>query len=329
MKYRSKSPERVIRELDTFEKRYDINLFHFVDNILDPKFFTHLFDNISENQMDVNIFYETKAPLLKQHLFSMKRAGINAIQPGIESLSDIILELMKKGTTTLENISLLKSCLELEIRVYWNIITGFPGEPEEEYTKMQELIPQLVHLEPPILCGKFMLSRYSPYFNEPLKYGITNVKPSSIYEKIYPFETKTLQGLCYFFDHDYQDNRDVISYTSGLQQEIEEWKRLWRLEKEIPELSILNAGKLKIIRDTRPCAVQKMHFLFGEEAEIYEICKKPSDLTSIAVSLKVIGMKLTDEELLNILNSFLHNKLILRIKNRYLSLAVPKQLLKT
>ena len=129
-----------------------------------------------------------------------------------------------------------------------------------------------------------------------------------------------------FLDHDYKDNRDVCSYTSGLQREIEEWKRLWHLEKEIPELRIVNAGKSKIIRDTRPCAIQKMHFLFDKEAEIYEICEKPLDLKSIAVSLKLIGMELTDEELLKIINRFFTNKLILRVKNRYLSLAVPNSL---
>jgi ribosomal peptide maturation radical SAM protein 1 len=321
MKYRSKSPERVIAELDIFEKKYRPKLFHFVDNILDPTFFKDFFSKVANTQKDINIFYETKAPLLKKQLSLMKSAGINAIQPGIESLSDVVLDIMKKGTTALENILLLKSCLELGIRVYWNIITGFPGEPKEEYIKMQEIIPLLVHLEPPILCEKFLLSRYSPYFNEPTRYGITNVRPSSIYSKIYPFETRQLQDMCYFFDHDYQDHRDVSSYTMGLQSEVENWKQLWKLEQAVPQLNMILSEKFAIINDTRPCAVQRNHFLFGKAAQIYRICEQPREMESIISCARQAGIQITNEELTSISDDLLENKLCVKINNKFLSLA--------
>ena len=57
-------------------------------------------------------------------------AGVHRIQPGIESLSNNVLKLMRKGTTGIRNIQLLKWCKQYKIAVDWNILYGFPGKPE-------------------------------------------------------------------------------------------------------------------------------------------------------------------------------------------------------
>ena len=43
----------------------------------------------------------------------LRDAGVTTIQPGIESFSDRVLKLMKKGVTGLQNIQLLKWCKEI------------------------------------------------------------------------------------------------------------------------------------------------------------------------------------------------------------------------
>ena len=96
MKYRSKSPDRVIYEMEEFIKTHRIKEFQFVDNILDPAYFKELFPKLTEKDMGAWIFYETKANLSRQQLQCMKDAGVAAIQPGIESLSDTVLKIMYK-----------------------------------------------------------------------------------------------------------------------------------------------------------------------------------------------------------------------------------------
>ena len=53
---------------------------------------------------------------------------------------------MKKGVTALQNIQVLKWCRELGIIPSWNIIWGFPGEPQDAYDEMVKVVSLLVHL---------------------------------------------------------------------------------------------------------------------------------------------------------------------------------------
>jgi ribosomal peptide maturation radical SAM protein 1 len=141
MKYRSKSIRRVLDELKYLIQRYGETKFNVVDNIMDLKYLERLFPEIQN--IDVNLFYETKSNLSKKQLSLMKGGGVSVIQPGIESLSDRILNIMKKGVCGLQNIALLKWCMEVGITPLWNIIWGFPGEPVDEYYKMARLVPLL------------------------------------------------------------------------------------------------------------------------------------------------------------------------------------------
>ena len=88
---------------------------------------------IGENQMD------WQAVLAQQAVGELlARAGVRSIQPGIESFSDSVLRLMRKGVTGLQNVQLLKWCRELGLRPYWNLLWGFPGEDPQEYARMAE-----------------------------------------------------------------------------------------------------------------------------------------------------------------------------------------------
>ena len=60
--------------------------------------------------------------LRKSQLQTMVAGGVTRIQPGIESLSTSILRLMRKGTSRLQNIQLLKWCADLQLNVAWNFL---------------------------------------------------------------------------------------------------------------------------------------------------------------------------------------------------------------
>ena len=112
MKYRSKSVNRVLEELKYLQNRYGVKTFSMVDNIMDLKYINNLFLKINSKGENLDLFYETKSNLSKKQLMMMKQGGVNRIQPGIESISDIVLKLMKKGVSALQNIQLLKWCVD-------------------------------------------------------------------------------------------------------------------------------------------------------------------------------------------------------------------------
>src|SRR5947209_12986231 len=117
-----------------------------VDNIFDMKYFKDLLPSLRKRKTKLALFYETKANLTKEQLLSMKAAGIVALQPGIESLSTYVLGLMRKGTTALQNIQMLKWCKEIGIVPHWNVLYGFPGERPSDYLEMAHLMGALHHL---------------------------------------------------------------------------------------------------------------------------------------------------------------------------------------
>jgi len=80
--------------------------------------------------------YQTRPELNRDELCTLFAGGVKYIQPGIESLSDVILRLMRKGTTGLRNLQLLRWCSEIGMDVTWRILHGFPGEPVSEYERM-------------------------------------------------------------------------------------------------------------------------------------------------------------------------------------------------
>ena len=149
MAFRSKSAARVLDELEAIVARYPNRPVMVVDNILDMRYFQDLLPALAARRLPVTLFFEVKANLRKDQLRLMHDAGIRDIQPGVESLSRPVLDLMRKGVTPLQNIQLLKWCAELGVSTHWNWLWGFPGEPMEEYTRLASVIPMLSHLPPP------------------------------------------------------------------------------------------------------------------------------------------------------------------------------------
>src|SRR5262249_3429472 len=123
------------------------------DNIIPVEYFKSFLPELEGLHLDIDLFYETKANLSEAQVAQYKRAGLNQIQPGIESMNSSVLKLMRKGVTALQNIQLLKWCAQYGISAYWNYLFGFPGEIQESYIGQAELLCRIMHLAPPVGCG--------------------------------------------------------------------------------------------------------------------------------------------------------------------------------
>ncbi|WP_338864534.1 RiPP maturation radical SAM C-methyltransferase [Myxococcus stipitatus] len=223
--YRSKDAGRFVQELRTLAGRYGFNFFMMADNILDLKYIKSVFPALIEQGDEITMFYETKSNLRKEQLELMVAGGVTELQPGIESLSTPILELMDKGTTRLQNIQLIKWCEEFDINVNWNILFGFPGETPQEYEEMAQLMPSLVHLPPPGGCGRIRMDRFAPYWKTPEKYKLKNVRQKWAYDYVYaalPAEER--RRIAYYFDYDLDGDIDPSVYLQDTLKRTEEWR---------------------------------------------------------------------------------------------------------
>ena len=108
MSFRSKSPERAFDELKFLSETYGRKKIDCVDNILDMKYINTLFPRLRESGLGIELFYEVKSNLRYEQLTTLYEGGLRGIQPGVESFSNEILRLMKKGCTGLQNIQMLR-----------------------------------------------------------------------------------------------------------------------------------------------------------------------------------------------------------------------------
>ncbi len=281
MTFRSKSAERVLGELEGFRRRYPPNHVVAVDNILDMRYFRDVLPQLRDRQLGFTLFYETKANLTKEQVKLLRDAGVLAIQPGVESLSTHVLQLMRKGVTALQNIQLLKWCRQYGVTVAWNLLYGFPGETAADYAAIGRSMESLWHLPPPHAVGAVRMDRFSPYFNEAASFGLVNVRPMEMYRLLYPLAEDRLRNLAYFFDFDHADGGSPGAYLGDTESKVEQWRRagacsLTATRADSPEL---------VITDTRPNAIHHRVGMNGVQREVYELCDQRRHFQGILRSI--------------------------------------------
>ncbi len=279
MGYRSKTPERVLQELDHLDGRYGIGRFEAVDNILDNRYFKHLLPALEPK--GYRLFFETKANLKPQQIAQLARSGIRWIQPGIESLHTAVLRLMGKGVSAWQNLQTLKFCRQHAISVSWSILSCFPGEDDAWYHEMAALIPLLHHLEP----GGFntlRYDRYSRYHSEAARFGVP-LEPHPAYRAVYPLENGPLSDLVYFFqdaregDYSLRLLNDELPGRPGLQAARRAVKA-WRDGHPTARLVARRRSEALEVEDTRSCATAPSHRLSGIRRRVLEACAQAQPL---------------------------------------------------
>lgn len=242
------------------------------------------------------------------------------LAPGIESSSNAVLRLMRKGTTGLANLQLLRWCQEIGIKVSWRILYGFPGEPASEYERMANLVPLLTHLQPPLDTVEIVLKRFSPLWSNPKRFGLTKVRPWPSYSFVYPFGRSKLEGIAYYFDFDYADGRRPVEYTRPLRRQVDQWVKLWQTpDGSHPRLDLRTAGDDVVITDTRPGACRRTQRLKGLTAKIYRQCDA---VQSLAALLKKFRNQSNEAAVMKSLKTLVASKLLIEDDGRYLSLAI-------
>ncbi|HEX5543610.1 MAG TPA: RiPP maturation radical SAM C-methyltransferase [Micromonospora sp.] len=319
MAYRPKSPDRAVSELSTLLSTYPSVHVEAVDNILDMSYLSSFCAELADRRWDIHMFFEVKANLTREQLAVLRRAGILTIQPGIESLSTHVLKLMRKGSTKLLNIRLLKWARYHGIRVVWNLLTGFPGETDEDYHEQVELIPLLHHLHPPDGCSRLWLERFSPYFTDP-SFPISDIRPRPSYRHIYP-DSLDHSRIAYFFDYTAEETGSDEAFTV-LSSAARQWRQRWATHR--PSLIYQRLPGRLVLVDTRGEQARRA-VLTGWQAEAYELCgDKPHSADRVRTALESAGHPVTTAQVAALLDRCCRSGVMVPEDGHYLSLAIPE-----
>jgi ribosomal peptide maturation radical SAM protein 1 len=316
MAFRSKAPEAVVQDIQAYAAKYPGRKISFVDNIMDHKYFSSLLPELTRLAIGVDFFYELKSNVTKAQVRALRHAGVRRIQPGIESLSDRVLALMKKGVTAIQNLELLKWCMEFGVRVDWNVLWGFPGESPADYEAMARTVPWLVHLEPPTRGSHIRLDRFSPNYSQAESFGFRRVRPFPSYSFVYDgLPAEAVGNLAYFFQADHDLDAEIDRYTLALKEAIRSWHQAHPRSKLF---YLEHAGRVVLV-DTR------MHHQQREFRELSQLASRLVTLCDGAQSISTLARALPGiepEPIRRELEELCQRGIIWTDGRRFLSLAV-------
>ena len=193
-KFRVRSPENIIQEIEFIAKEYKSACFSFVDNdiFINEQHFEKLLNLMIASRLRNNYDYEFWAEMIPNENLSanlikkMQAAGFTQVFIGYDGISDSLLSKMHKSNNFSNNLFFVKFAQKYEIDPLVNIIIGLIDETEDD---IQEGIDNLHFLRFFYNNGEdslyhdyvsLVISRMSKYFSmisekEKQKYSINDI----------------------------------------------------------------------------------------------------------------------------------------------------------
>jgi len=314
--YRHKSAGRMIAEVQKLSATYETINFSFTDNILPERETERFFQTMAMVNQDFNFFGEIRAKTSPEKLSLFGRGGLRTVQVGIESLSTRLLFRMKKGTTAMDNLAIMKHCLANKISLLGNIITEFPATTVEE---IRETLVNLDYALPfsPLDAASFFLGYGSPIYRQPHEFGICAVIPHSKNRMLFPQQyQKGLLISGYRGDKTIQQKR-----WRPVREKIQAWHDFHQnrsRECNKPALYYQDGGNFLFIHQELPGKETLLHRLRGISREMYLFCDQPKTIEEICTFFP----RLSREAIEKFAHQLYAKRLMFREMDRILALAV-------
>lgn len=180
--FRPRKVDLVVEDIQKLSKKYNTNNFFVTDESMPLSTMSRLSDRIIEQDIDIKwtcgVRFEKS--LNSGLIERASQAGCLKMVFGMESYSQRVLDLMRKGTEREHINRVLQDCMKSDIAIHLYIIVGFPTETKEEVMETVNFI----------LSNKRLLSSYgfsclpclfdlekgSPIMDSPERFGLTSIR---------------------------------------------------------------------------------------------------------------------------------------------------------
>jgi len=183
-KYRWRKPKKIVEEIELQSQKYNTTNFRFHDSLINgsPKQLERLCELLKEKNLHIIWGGNARVEGLTEELIKkMYDAGCRYLLFGIESASQRILNNMQKKITVEKIISTLEACQNVGIWTHTHWMTGFPTEQWEDVEETIRFIEKNKKLIDSASVHPFTLpTQFSHVFNNPQKFGITEIFPEKI-----------------------------------------------------------------------------------------------------------------------------------------------------
>lgn len=134
-KWRARTAENVVEEIESVVKKYEIRSFIFYDDLftVDKERVNKICRLIIEKNLKIEWKCEGRVNIVDKEMLSlMKKAGCTLISYGVESANQKSLDFLRKGTTPEQIRNAFKLTKEAGIEAMAYLIIGIPGESKKD-----------------------------------------------------------------------------------------------------------------------------------------------------------------------------------------------------
>lgn len=202
-KFKRRSPEKVLEDMNILSKKHNITHFHFSDSLLNSseEWLEEFIILLQKNPSNITWEGFFRAEMEQAIIHRMAKVGLKTATLGVESFSQQTLNKMNKKKVRQEILDTLHALIDENVRIFINLFVGYPGEKEEDYLITLEVANELynefkakgkLHLFR-MTTRSFQLRPFSNVYNAYEKFGIEANSWSEYYDdKLYLPELKNV-----------------------------------------------------------------------------------------------------------------------------------------
>jgi anaerobic magnesium-protoporphyrin IX monomethyl ester cyclase len=193
-KYRMRSPENVVNEIEFLHKTYNANHFTFYDDAftVDQGRAAKICQEIRKRKLKIKWDCETRVDMVTKDLLrDMRDAGCIAVWFGVESGSQLVIDAMGKGFLLAQTLKAFKWAKEVGLMTIAGTILGFPGETKGSALETMKFVERIS----PDDVGYYIATPYpgTPMYEFVKEKGLLKILDFDRYDTATPtFETPTL-----------------------------------------------------------------------------------------------------------------------------------------
>jgi radical SAM superfamily enzyme YgiQ (UPF0313 family) len=309
-----------VAELRELADRYQCPDFTLVDNILRYRGADEFIEAIKELDLGLDLWMEARASVKPDQIRRLREIGARVIQFGIESLSSSMLRKMVKGTSTLQNLQVMKYSEQYGIKNTANLITQFPGMDEGDILETIENI-EFARGYYPLSEAEFSLVYQAPAYKAPEQFDIRNIRNYHMYKLLLPpplYEQLFLTEKSF----DSEDLTRLKPLWHRLRVALEAWQAHYERMRPVVEgnllLSVQDAGRYLKIRDFR-WDEPRFYWLCDIERDVYLECESIISHSELMRRFPV----LSPEKITTLIEHWRARRLVFVENKMVLALAVP------
>jgi radical SAM superfamily enzyme YgiQ (UPF0313 family) len=175
--YREVPAERAAADLARLAQRHGVRNFYISCDVLSPKYAVQLAEALLARGLNIRWSSDLKIEkyFTPERCALLYRSGLRSAAFGIESGSDRILDLMRKGSDRATMTAVSRAFWEAGVATEWMTFTGHPTETVDEALATAEWIEQERSRIALFFVGEFGLEQGSHIAQDPKRYGVEEV----------------------------------------------------------------------------------------------------------------------------------------------------------